>query len=91
MKVRRVHSTLVFNEGPERWSAPDPTHPAMGDARHAARYPLPGQKPNYSCASQADIYAYLVTCGTTKRAVEQLREIRRAIRELPPNPGDDDE
>lgn len=86
MTARRVHFNLVFGDGDERWSAPDPTHEKMRDARHAARYPLSPYQPNYNCASQAETYEYLVnTCPTTELAVAKLRMIRRAIRELPRN------
>ncbi len=82
-KFRKVNGgVIVFGEGDQRWSAPDPTAANMNDARHAARYPLPGVKPNYGVASQADIYVYLtVDCPTTELAIEKLRAIRRAIRE----------
>jgi len=80
--VRRIHGHLIFGDGPERWSAPDPTAQVFEDGRHRARYPLPGEKPNYQVAELADIYAYLVAgCPTTKLAIEKLRAIRKAIRE----------
>lgn len=68
-------------EREKRWSAPNPEHEHFGDARHRARYPRPGQEPNYGCATLADTYAYLASgCPTAKRACEQLRMIRRAVR-----------
>ncbi len=80
--AKHVHGVFFFNEGQDRWSAPNPDHEAMVDARHRARYPESGQKPNYLVASQADVYAYLaIDCPTDKAACEKLRAIRRAVAE----------
>lgn len=82
-EFRQTHGTIVFHpeEREKRWSAPNPEHELYADARYRARYPKPGQEPNYLCATLADTYAYLVSgCLTTKGACEQLRMIRRAVK-----------
>ena len=84
MTVRYVADRIIFGEGPERWSFTDPTSERMDEARHAARYPVPGVAPQYAVAEQADDLAYLLhVCPTTELAVAKLRQIRRAIREKP--------
>lgn len=76
---KKAGGWLYFNEGEERWSAPDPTDNRHDDGRHSARY---GTPPNYAVAEQADTYAYLVSiCPMTKDAVRKLRAIRRAVRQ----------
>ena len=82
LAFRETHGTIVFHpeNREQRWSAPNPEHEHYSDARHRARYPRPGQEPNYGAATLADTYAYLVSgCLTTKAACEQLRMIRRAV------------
>ena len=82
-KIRQVHGRIIFNDGPERWQAPNPEYESFDNARHVARYPRPGQYPNYLAAELGDVYTYLVSvCPTTKDALQKLREIRRAVREL---------
>jgi len=83
MSDYRVHSgRIVFN--PEdierRFTYPNPEAENFANARHELRY---GTHPNFEAATLADSYAYLVSvCPTTEDAIEALRQVRRAVREL---------
>lgn len=81
--TRRVGRTLVFGEGTERWSFPDPGHPTVEEAQHSVRYGGDEGKTSGALvlAEVASAVHYLVhTCPTTRLACAKLAEIRRAAR-----------
>ena len=79
--TRYIAGRIIFGEGPERWSVPDPTDARHSEGRHSARYSQPH---HISAADQAEAFTYLAAiCATTDEAVAKLRQIRRAIREKP--------
>lgn len=84
--ARRGHGRIWFGEGTEQWSFPDMASVQMCDAAYAARYPAPGQPPNYDVASMAEALFYLtVDCPTTELAIKKLRAVRAALRSRTPN------
>jgi hypothetical protein len=87
--TRRASFVIVFGEGDERWSFPDPGHDIVQQAQHRVRYGQPLEQCNTDALVLGDTVsalAYLLyDCPTTKLAQEKLAAMRRAIRELPPN------
>lgn len=80
----RQHGWLRFNEGPERWSMPDPEDERFGEAAHTARYSLSRltQTQAYHLCEVFEAYHHLMThpCGT-EYAISQLRAVRRALKD----------
>lgn len=71
----------------EDWSMPDPEYEPLADALHTARYALGSltQEQAYLILGCAEAYLHLVTHPAgTESVVKQLREVRRALREIPP-------
>ena len=91
-EVRRASFVVVFGEGAERWSFPDPGHPIVDRAQHLTRYGKPfeagrteEEKAALVLADTVSAIAYLIhTCPTTKLACEKLAAMRAAVRKLGP-------
>ena len=91
-EVRRASFVVVFGEGTERWSFPDPCHPIVDRAQHLTRYGKPfeagrteEEKAALVLADTVSAIAYLIhTCPTTKLACEKLAAMRAAVRKLGP-------
>jgi hypothetical protein len=85
--THRFRHTLVFGEGNQRWSFPNPMSEALSKANRAAR----GYDGSVDTVSRQDALVLatfvsaclylLVDCPTTERAIEQLRAIRNAVNE----------
>ena len=76
---------LIFGEGEDRWSFPDPGHPIVDRANRSARgydgHPLDTA---IVLADVVSALAYLThDCPSTKIACQKLAAIRRAVREMP--------
>ncbi len=95
-EVRRASFVIVFGEGDERWSMPDPGHPIVGNANWRARYHKHIDEPRTQLDTDALVLAdtvsalaYLIhTCPTTKLACEKLAAMRAAVRKLGPVAGE---
>lgn len=85
--ARRASFVIVFGEGAERWSFPDPGHPIVDRALYGLRYGKTLEETDSRALVLADTVSalrYLLhTCPTTKLACEKLAAVRRAIRDLP--------
>ncbi len=87
--TQRHWGLLRFNEeGPDRWSMPDPEYGPLAEAAHTARYGLSQltQTQAYLLCRVVETYHHLMThpCGT-EYAVSQLRAVRRALAEEIPD------
>ncbi len=83
-KARRASFVIIFGEGDQRWSMPDPRQKRVSDANRAARYGELSHSDGLILASVASAFAYLIhDCPTTKLAIEKLRMMRAAVRALP--------
>lgn len=91
--ARRASFVVIFGDGDQRWSFPDPGHPVVSDAGWRTRYGRPLEEVNRDALVLADTVSalhYLVhVCPTTKLACEKLAAMRAAVRKL--GPVDDDE
>lgn len=81
--MRRVHNTLVFGEGRERWSIPDPTSEQTGDLLHRCRYGGELTRPErYQLCDLAGAYVFLTTYALgVEHCIQKLRQICRGLRE----------
>ena len=80
---------IVFGEGEERWQAPDPTDEATCEAAWKARYAQDTltRADYFRLAEMHATYHHLVTHPSgAEYTLGQLRQIRRAVRPLPPPP-----
>ena len=90
--TKRTDHKLVFNEGDERWSFPNPLNPRLEECDRLARGydgtgdTVPRQDALVLASFAAACQWLLVDCPTTERAIEQLRAIRRAVAELKKTP-----
>jgi hypothetical protein len=83
MKPRRASFVVVFGEGAQRWSMPDPAHHMVDEAQWRVRYADAKPGDALILADTASALAYLIyTCPTTKLACRKLAEMRAAVREL---------
>ena len=88
--ARRASFQIVFGEGTERWSFPDPWHPLVEQAQHRVRYGAPHGRDvaptNGDALVLADtvsaLYYLIHTCPSTKLACEKLAKVRAAVRKL---------
>ena len=88
-EVRRASFVIVFGEGDERWSMPDPSHPVVDEAHHRTRYGTPTESDGLVLADTVSALDYLIhTCPTTKLACEKLAAMRAAVRKLGPVAGE---
>lgn len=65
------------------WGAPDPDNEKLEEAMHCARYSLPRLTQSEAYTILAAAEAYLHFAGhpaATKNIVEQLRDLRRAVK-----------
>ena len=86
--VRRASFVVVFGDGTQRWSMPDPGHPIVARAQRRVRYGKPLEEASSDAlvlADTASVLAYLIhVCPTTKLACEKLAAMRAAVRKLGP-------
>ena len=84
-EVRRASFVVVFGNGDQRWSMPDPSHQVVDEAHHRARYGIPSKSDILVLADNVSALYYLIhTCPTTKLACEKLAVMRAAVRKLGP-------
>lgn len=84
--TRTIHGWFIFNEGTERWQAPDPTDEDRQTAAWKCRYGM-NQLTQTECFKLAEVfeaYHHLLTHpGGAEYTVGQLRALRRAVKEKP--------